>query len=266
MTYSLLTIEQMFYIMSLREDAMSTKSRKQLLEYTISAIQKRWGHQAIHTAVEEAPLVLSTGFPALDRALGTGGLPRGRLSELIGCGTAGQGTLAIQAIAQAQRVGQQVAYVDVEHTIDLDALARAGVRLETLVVLRPLSLSHALEMTGDLVAAGAVGTIILDHLHDLALLTQSEAAQGLDRALREWTPQLGRSLCTMIILTETASPGLYPSGLALPYFASVRLECERQNWLRHRGRITGFIARVRVLKNKLGPSGQEVLLKIRIGG
>jgi len=248
--------------------------RMERMESTVALIQQRWGNQAIRKASEiPAPMapVCSSGFAALDHALGGGGFPQGRHSELIGYGTAGQFSVAAGALAQAQRQGEQVAYVDIYASLDVDALVRCGVRLDALVVLRPRDWSHALAMTTDLLRAGGVGAVVLDRLNDLHLLADGEACRGLDRALRDWTPILARSLCAMLFITETAAPGFYegspgfgPTRNPLAFFASVRLLFERQSWLQRGRQVVGYTSRVTVLKNKLGPSGQAVTLSIPV--
>jgi recombination protein RecA len=244
------------------------ESRTEQLAQTITAIEKRWGSRAIHKAreprLEIIPPTLSTGFQKVDHALGIGGLPRGRIIELIGSGTAGQVTLAAKTLCQAQWAGQQVVYVDVDHAVDLDSLGRCGVSLDSLVVLRPFSFVHALQMTRDLLTEGGVGVIVFDRVHNPRLLAENGAFRQFDRALREWTPILSRSLCTLIVLTETPSLSLYPSGSPLPHFASVRLFLEWQSWLYCGHWLSGFSSRVTVAKNKTAPPGQSVLINITI--
>ncbi len=241
---------------------MTQQGRRKRLESTVTAIQSRWGVQAIRKAREmtSAVPICSTGFPALDGALGIGGLPQGRFTELIGYGTVGQLRVAASTLAQAQRLGQQVVYVDLLAAVDVEVLARCGVCLEALVILRPRDLGHALAMISDLLRLRGAGTVVLDRLQDLFLLADGVASQSLDRALRDWTPWIDRAGCTLLFLTEMASPGRYPEGLPLPAFASVRLLFEWQAWQRRGRKITGFSADVTVLKNKLAPAGQKVRL------
>jgi len=199
----------------------------------------------------------------LDDALGIGGLPRGKVSELIGYGTAGQVTVAARALAQAQRGGQQVAYVDVGAMADIDNLVRCGVGLDDLTILRPQGFVHALSMTGDLLQAGGVGAVVFDRVDDLCLMAEEgDARERFQRAVRDWTPVLARSLCALLFITGTSAPGLYPDDLPLPHAASVRLAFRRLRWLRRGPRIVGYVSEVTVLKNKAGPSGQRVTLEI----
>jgi recombination protein RecA len=235
------------------------------LESIVATLQRRWGTRALHRA-RDAPATAfpacPSSFPELDAALGLGGFPRGRFSELIGYGTAGQFTVAASALAQAQLAGDQVAYVDTGAAVDVDSLRRCGVRLEALVILRPRDFTHALTMTGDLLRAGGVGALAFDRLQDLRGLAVGQGLSDLDRALRDWTPTLSQSLCAFLFLTESPSPKLYPPGLPLPYFATLRLEFSRQRWLCRRRQIVGYLSQVSVLKNKLGPAGQSVSLRI----
>lgn len=237
----------------------SRRSRK--LQQTISIIQQRWGPAAIRTAAPSAVPhpALPTGFRAVDQLLGISGLPRGRITELIAAGTAGQATLAAKSLAQAQRLGQHAAWVDVARAVDLDFLARCGITFDAFIVLRPWDFTHALAMIGDLLRGGGIGALVLDSIGNL--LPNEQVA--LDAALREWNPILSRTLCTLIVLTETPSLETYPAGLSLPFFASVRLQFQRRNWLYRRDQVVGFTSTVTVLKNRFGPSGQSALIQVK---
>jgi RecA/RadA recombinase len=167
--------------------------------------------------------------------------------------------LAAKALREAQRLGQQVVWVDVPHTVDVDFLARCGVGFDALTILRPWDFAHALAMTGDLLRGGGIGAVVFDRISDLL----PDGVETLDVALRDWNPVLNRSLCTLIFLTETLSDDAYPSGLPLPFFASARLHFQRQEWLYRRRRVTGFTSKVTVLKNRFGSSGQSALIQVK---
>ena len=243
------------------------KQRMQQLEHTATLIQKQWGPRAIRTAEKKEATVestvLPTGFANVDRALGVGGFPRGRISELIASGTAGQITLVAKTICQAQSNGQQVVYIDVDHMLDLDFIARCGVCFDSLVILRPFSFQNALEMAGDLVRDGGADVIVFDRIHPM--LVEADLSR-LDMAIREWNPALSRSLCTLLFLTETIFLDTYPVNLSLPYFASVRLGFELNSWLHQRHHVSGFVSTITVLKNKLGPPGRSVRIKVTFNG
>ena len=243
---------------------MSRKGRPKNLQHTVSILQNRFGTRAIRkmeSSDAAPPPALSTGLRAVDGMLGIGGLPKGRITEVMGVGTAGQATLAAKAMDQAQQEGQQMLYVDVYHDVDLDFLHRCGVRFDALTILRPWSFAHGLEMAGDFIRGGGAGIIVWDRIP--AAPPEPDAFDRLDTALREWNLWLGRSLSVLLFLTEVPSPQVYPSGLSLPFFASLRLLCERQEWLRRTQQVTGFTSRVSVLKNRFGPSGQSALIRVK---
>jgi recombination protein RecA len=243
---------------------MARRNRLKQMEQTVSAIQQRWGPRAIRPARKiETPTredVLSTGFAHIDHALRIGGFPKGRISELLGSGTAGQVTLAAKTLYEAQLTGQQVVYIDAHQAIDLDFLHRCGVYLEPLVVLRPFGFRHALEMADDLIRGGGAGAILFDRIHPM--LTDSRDLYLLERALGEWQAILNRSLCTLLILTETLLPDHYPAGPTLPHFASIRLGFNWQYWLYQKRQVIGFVSHVTILKNRSGPTGQRLPIRV----
>lgn len=252
--------------MVLRTFVLSTAMRDthRTLEQTVATICLHHGPGAIRKAsARRQATVLPSGLPALDQAL-AGGFPLGRLSELIGYGTAGQFTVAASTLARAQQAGRMVAcYVDTGATLDLEALVRCGVRLDLLAILRPHSFLHALAMTDDFLRSGCFAAVAFDRLDDQRLLAEPEALQGLERALRDWVPLLSRSLATVLLITTTAWPEA-PPGLSLSALASVRLAFQRQAWLMRGPRVAGFESRVTVLKNKQGPAGHSVTIRFPI--
>jgi hypothetical protein len=239
------------------------RSRKQRMEQTVAMIQARWGPRAIRRASQTdavaEPTVLSTGFPALDHALG-GGLPRGHITELVGGGTAGQMTLAAKTLLEAQQQGLPVVYIDVWQAIDLDLLARCGVHLEPLVVLRPSGLAQAVAMIGDLLRGGGVGAMVLDRLHPL--LAGGADLQMLNQHLPTWGLLLSRTLCALLILTEIIVPDDYPYGPTLPHVSHTRLGFDWQRWTYRRRRCNGFVSQVTVLKSRSGPAGATRQLRV----
>lgn len=239
------------------------KDRTHQLEQTVALIQQRWGPAAIRKAneaqVATGPAVIPTGFAGLDELLGIGGLPKGRICEVIAAGTAGQMTLVTKVMASSQRVDEQVVYVDAHHAIDLDLMARCGVRFDSLVVLRPYGFAHALEMASDLIRGGGAGLVVFDRLHPI--LGDGEMT-ALSTALREWAPLLHQARSTLLFISEVICIDWYPEGVPLPYFCSVRLAFHRQEWVKRRHRVTGFTTRITVLKNKLGPSRGSVDVRV----
>jgi recombination protein RecA len=257
-----LTLERLFGIMAL-EDAVGKQARLHELEQTVTLLQHKWGQRAIRPVRQltaTRPPVLSTGLAPLDQALGIGGLPRGRVTELVTAGSSGQALLLASLIRQTQRGGEAVVYVDVDQSLDLDLLARRDIDLRRLYILRPHGFRHALEMTGDLLAEGGAALIVFDRLQPL--LFEDASLALLDQALRAWTPLVHSTMSTLLVLTETICLDWYPEGLGLPYFASLRLACEGRRWRQRRRQVTGLLAEVRVLKNKLAPIGPAVELEI----
>jgi len=238
----------------------------QQLKDTVALLQKRWGSRAIQKLGQARTAwthpAISTGFATVDSAIGIGGIPKGRITEFIACGTDGQSALALSTLLQAQRAGDQIIYVDVDHTVDLDYMARCGIRFDSLAILQPLSLPHAFEMTSDLLRDRGTGLVIFDRLNPLRSTDQQQ--DQLDQMLRDWVAELTHSLCALLFLSKVVPLDAYPQGLALPFFASLRLSFERQDWLYDRGQITGFCSRVTILKNKLGTSGQSIPIEIQL--
>jgi hypothetical protein len=280
----------MFYMLITGGWSMAELERVQRMASTIATIQARWGERALVSA-REAPRqgILPSGIAELDAILAIGsdvvggsagrgvsasprtastvlsaGLPRGHLTELIGCGTAGHLIAAAGALAQAQRQRLHAVYIDVGAQADVAALARCGVYLDALAILRAEDLLQGLAMTGDLLRAGFGGVAVFDRVHDIQTLGNAEYLASLQQALRDWAPLLGRSAATLLVLTETAVSGQYAEGLPLPFAADLRLLFERQRWLLQRRQIAGYVTRVTVLKSRSGAMGGRTDLTIKI--
>jgi recombination protein RecA len=241
------------------------KSRK--LEMTVQAIQKRWGAKAIRKLEASATKMevphIPTGFPALDQALGTGGIPRGRITEILGAPTSGMATLALKLIAKAQEDRDTAAYVDLSYTFDPDYAVRCDVSLERLLLIRPHSGREVLEITTSMVADGGTGVLAFDSVSQL--LGETHGSQLMSAALRQLVGHLAGSPCALVFLTplyfgDAASEDNYPSGFALPHYAAVRLLIEKERWIKRRRDVRGYRARVMVIKNKLAPSGKSVTI------
>jgi recombination protein RecA len=244
---------------------MDKKARLRELQHAVATIQTKFGDRAIRPARQLAEArvpVLPTGLAPVDEALGIGGLPKGRVTELVTAGSSGQGAVVASLVQRTQQAGDAVVYVDIDQTLDLDLLARRGVDLQRLFILQPRGFAHALQMTGDLLAEGGAALIVFDRLHPL--LFEDASLSLLDQALREWTPLVHSAMTVLLLITETICLDWYPQGLGLPYFASVRLSCEQQEWLYQRRQIVGLAAEVTVLKNKLAPLGQPVRIEIPV--
>jgi recombination protein RecA len=212
---------------------------------------------------------ISTGLASLDQALGIGGIPRGRITELLGTPTSGKTTLANIIVAHAQQTGSVGAYVDLSQTFDPHYAAKCGIDLHDLLIVQPYSGEEALEMTISLIANGSVSVLVFDSVSDL--LAGSISTQFLSSALSHLAGCTAKSHCALIFLTTLifgghSSEANYPRGFGLPYYATARLLIERQRWLRRRGDVWGYSARMTVLKNKLAPPGKLALVRFIFNG
>jgi len=240
---------------------------------TVQAIQKRWGPKAIHKLEASATKMeiphIPTSFPALDRALGIGGIPRGRITEILGAPTSGMATLSLKLIAKAQEDKDTAAYLDLSYTFDPDYAARCDVSLDRLLLIRPHSGREALEITHSLIAGGGMGVLVFDSVSHL--LGETHGPLLMSAALRQLVGALAESPCALVFLTplyfgDATSQANYPSGFALPHYATVRLLIEKERWLKRRRDVRGYRARVTVIKNKLAPSGKSAAIEITFNG
>jgi hypothetical protein len=237
--------------------------RRQRLDATVAAIQLRWGNNAIRTAAERSPQAmqptLATGVAALDAALEIGGLPLGHICEFIGCGTSGCLNLALQVLRRAQGAGRHVAYVDLSRCIDLDYLARSGVRFDALLVLRPNDAPQTFAMLRGLLEQDSAGAVLLERSNEL--LARGPASR-LAGPLRDLRAALATTQCLLLLLTEADADAA--SSLPWAAFAAVRLFFQQQSWLYDGMRVAGFSSAVTVLKNKFGTPGRSLRLNFRI--
>lgn len=243
----------------------SNKARR--LEMTVATIQRRWGRRALRkldtsttaTVIAHIP----TGFPALDQALGTGGLAKGRVSELLGPATSGKTTLALKFLVEAQAGGRQVGYVDYARFFDPDYAYRCGLDLSRLLIVTPYDLGEALTMTEALVRTGSLSALVFDGLD--ALWSDADAAPLLAAYLGRLMAPLSRS-GTAIVFLHAPLGRSSPALAALAHYATVRLHVVRERWLRRHHDVRGYEARVQVLKNRLGPAGRTVTIAIKFNG
>ena len=234
---------------------------------TVATVQQRWGRRALRkleasAATAEVPHI-STGFRALDEALGIGGLAKGRVSELLGPATSGKTTLALKFLVQAQADGGCVGYVDHARFFDPDYAHRCGLDLSRLLIVTPYDLKEALAMTQALAESGGLSALVFDGLD--ALWSDAMATQLLAAHLDHLAALLGRSGTAVLFLRAPLTieaPGLS----ALAHHASVRLHVARERWLRRHGDVRGYEARVEILKNRLGAAGRAVHITIEFNG
>jgi recombination protein RecA len=223
--------------------------------------------QADHLNVE----VLPTGSLALDIALGVGGIPRGRVTEVYGPEASGKTTLCQHIVAQAQKQGGVAAFVDMEHALDPNYAARCGVDLDNLYIAQPDTGEQALEIAETLVRSGAVDLIVIDSVAALVPRAEIEGDMGdahmglqarlMSQALRKLSGAIQQSRTALVFTNQLrmrigvmfGNPETTSGGRALRFYASVRLDMRRVESIKHRGEILGIHARVRVTKNKVAP-------------
>jgi hypothetical protein len=221
------------------------------LDTVIEHIHQRFGRRALTQGVScetRQARVIRTGFAQLDDALGIGGLPRGKIIEFLGHPTSGKTTLALKFLAQAQKQGQWVSYVDPENAFDPEYAHRCGLDLSRLVVGFPDDLTQTTAMAEALSAADGISAVVLD-----AGERRVPDATSLRRIA-----SIARSGAVLIVLCDTDVAS------ALPHFASIRLQVVRENWIWHHRDIQGYKARIDVLKSRFGPTGRSVLLSLTL--
>jgi recombination protein RecA len=247
---------------------------KRRLEQTIAGIQAQWGIRAIRPG-RQLPRVnptpthphVSTGFPALDAALAIGGVPRGRITEIVGIPTSGLMTLALKIAANAQALDRTAIYLDLSKSFDPDYAARCGLLLDQLLLVRPASERQAMTMTHDFVLTGGMSCLLL-HL-PFELLREVAVAQRLSAALARVMAPLSKTDCALLCLVslppdKSSSLRHYPAGTNLPHYAAVRLLIRREGWLYTQHDINGYQGQVEIVKNKFAPAatGRRVGIKI----
>jgi recombination protein RecA len=234
----------------------------------IAIVQRRWGARALRLLRDslEAPAVLSTGFAELDRALAIGGMPRGRVTELLGTPTSGMTTIALTLMARAQAQGDLAGYIDLSKTFDAEYAALVGVDLAALLLVRPTSAADALEIMQALIGSGGVGVLVVDALALLQIAPRD--AMLLEQALRVLPAALAASPCALVALTPLPySPEMtrslaFTSSL-LAHAASIRLHIVREAWLPAEHGPPGCHVRIRVLKHRLAAGEGEAQVLIR---
>jgi recombination protein RecA len=247
----------------------------------LAEVDRRLGAGVAGTLDGPPPVAaISTGNPTLDLALGVGGVPRGRITEVYGPEGAGKTTLALSVIAHAQQAGGTACFIDAEHALDLAWAATAGVDLARLVVCRPEHGEQALQVASLLLDAGALDVLVVDSIAALVPRVELAAEIGerlpgvqanlLSQALRRLCGPIARANTAVLVTNQLrqragapGTPTYTAGGRALGYYASVRLDLRPLGQLKDGGQVVGSRLRVQVTKNKLAPAWQSAELEVR---
>ncbi|MEW6739922.1 MAG: recombinase RecA [Nitrospirota bacterium] len=251
------------------------KDKMKALEMAISQIEKSFGKGSIMRLgageVTEGVQAIPTGSLSLDIATGIGGFPRGRVIEIFGPESSGKTTLALNAIAQAQKIGGTAAFIDAEHALDVNYASRIGVNIEDLLIAQPDTGEQALEVAETLVRSGAIDIIVVDSVAALVPKAEIEGDMGdahmglqarlMSQALRKLTAAISKSMTTVIFINQIrmkigvmfGNPETTTGGTALKFYSSMRLDIRKIDSLKEGQEIIGGRVRVKIVKNKVAP-------------